>query len=107
MNSPHIDTLRKHEPEIFKQFGIQKIGIFGSVVRGEDNLDSDIDILVEFSPEEKTFDNYMGLKHYLESLFKRKVDLVTTDGIHPLIRKNVLREVVYTAMNREKTSLEY
>jgi len=95
MNSPHIDIQRKHETEIFKQFGVRKIGIFGSVVRGEDNPDSDIDILVEFSPGEKTFDNYMGLKHYLESLFKRRVDLVTTDGIHPHIRKSVLREVVY------------
>ncbi len=95
MNSPHIDILRKHETEIFKQFGVRKIGIFGSVVRGEDNPDSDIDILVEFSPGEKTFDNYMGLKHYPESLFKRRVDLVTADGIHPHIQKSVLREVIY------------
>jgi len=48
MNSPYIKILRKHETEIFKQFGVRKIGIFGSVARGEDNPDSDIDILVLF-----------------------------------------------------------
>lgn len=95
MDSLHIDVLKEHVTEIFEQFGVRKIGIFGSVVRGEDTPVSDIDILVEFSPGKKTFDNYFGLKQYLESLFGRKVDLVTTEGLHPYIRKNVLREVVY------------
>jgi len=95
MDSLHINVLNEHVTEIFEQFGVQKIGIFGSVVRGENTPESDIDILVEFSPGKKTFDNYFGLKQYLESLFGRRVDLVTTDGLHPYIRKNVLREVVY------------
>ena len=97
MNSPHIELLKKHENEIFKNFGVFKIGIFGSFARGEEKPNSDIDIFVEFSPGKKTFDNYMGLKYFLESLFKRRVGLVTYDGLNPHIRESVLNEVVYAS----------
>ena len=97
MNSPHIELLNAHENEIFKNFGVFKIGIFGSFARGEEKPKSDIDIFVEFSPGKKTFDNYMGLKYFLESLFKRRVDLVTYDGLNPHIRETVLNEVVYAS----------
>ena len=89
--------LKKHETEIFRKFGVSKIGIFGSFARGEEKPESDIDIFVTFSPGKKTFDNYMGLKNHLASLFKRKVDLVTYDGLNPHIRESVLNEVIYAS----------
>jgi uncharacterized protein len=42
-------------------FGVVRIGLFGSVLRNESNAGSDIDILIDFSPESETFDNYMNV----------------------------------------------
>jgi hypothetical protein len=90
-----LALLREHEPELKKRFGVAKIGIFGSFVRGEERPDSDVDVLVTFHKGEKTFDNYMGTKFYLEDLFRRKVDLVTDAALKPLIREPILRDVIY------------
>lgn len=90
-----LALLRQAEPELKKRFGVAKIGIFGSFVRGEERPESDVDVLVMFRNGEKTFDNYMGTKFYLEDLFGRKVDLVTYAALKPLIREPILREVVY------------
>ncbi|MEN6611353.1 MAG: nucleotidyltransferase family protein [Methanoregulaceae archaeon] len=90
-----LALLRKHEPVLKERFGIEKIGIFGSFARGEERPDSDVDVLVEFRAGEKTFDNYMNCKFYLEDLFGRKVDLVTNEALKPLIRDPILREVIY------------
>jgi len=54
-----------------------------------------IDILVEFKKGEKTFDNYMDLKFYLENLFKHDVDLVIKDALKVKLRSNILRSVKY------------
>jgi len=95
MNSPPVAKLKEHEAEVRGSFGVKKIGIFGSFARGEERPESDIDILVEFMPGKKTFDNYMGLKNFLESLFNRKVDLVTYEGLKPHIRDGIVSGVVY------------
>jgi hypothetical protein len=90
-----LGLLRQHEPELKTQFGVEKIGIFGSFARGEERPDSDIDVLVTFQAGRKTFDNFMGTKFFLEDLFKRKVDLVTDAALKPLIRDPILQDVVY------------
>ncbi|KQC07729.1 MAG: hypothetical protein APR55_00690, partial [Methanolinea sp. SDB] len=59
-------------------FGIKKIGIFGSVARGDERAESDIDIEVEFEEGSDNYKNFIGLSYYLDDLFKRRVDLVTT-----------------------------
>jgi len=88
-----IETLRRHEKEIKKRYGVKRIGVFGSYVRGEEGEKSDIDILVEF--DEPTFDNFINLFLYLEKLFGRKVDLVTTKALSPYISPIVEKEVVW------------
>lgn len=90
-----LDLLRRHEPLLKERFGIARIGIFGSFARGEERPLSDIDILVSFEEGKKTFDNFMGVKFYLEDLFGRKVDLVTEAALKPLIREPILRDVIY------------
>jgi hypothetical protein len=90
-----LALLRKHEPDIKKRFGVLKIGIFGSFVRGEERPDSDVDVLVTFRAGEKTFDNYMGCKFYLEDLFGRKVDLVMKGSIKKRLKPYILGEGVY------------
>ena len=74
---------------------VKEIGIFGSFVKGAQHQYSDVDILVEFEKGHKDFFNYMRLKHYLESLLDRKVDLVTKNAIKPMLREQILREVEY------------
>jgi len=88
-----IETLKKHEREIKERYGVRRIGVFGSYVRGEQKEASDIDILVEF--DEPTFDNFMNLSFYLEGLFGKKVDLITTRGMSPYISPVVEKEVVW------------
>lgn len=58
-----ISAIQKNRNKI-KAFGVKKLGLFGSVVRGEQRLDSDIDLLVEFQPEQKTFDNFIQLSFF-------------------------------------------
>jgi predicted nucleotidyltransferase len=90
-----LELLRKHEPELKKRFGVVKIGIFGSFIRGEERPDSDVDLLVTFRKGEETFDNYMDCKFYLEDLFGRKVDLVMNGAIKKRLKPYILGEVVY------------
>jgi len=89
-----LNILKSHENEIKKKFGVRRVGIFGSYARGEENETSDVDVLVEF--EEPTFRNFMGLVFFLEDLFGREVDLVTTGGLSPYVRPHVEREVVWS-----------
>ena len=82
--------------EVIRQkFGVRRIGIFGSFARGEEREDSDLDVLVVFEEGQKTFDNYMDLKFYLEDLFGREVDLVTERALKPQLKDIIMKEVVY------------
>lgn len=89
-----IKSLHKNLKEI-KGYGIKQIGVFGSFARSTQNSKSDIDVLVEFYPEQKNFDNYMELKFFLERLLSRKVDLVIKEAIKPRIKRYILDEVLY------------
>jgi predicted nucleotidyltransferase len=90
-----LALLREHEPILREQFGVKKIGVFGSFVRGEERPDSDVDILVEFRRGQETFDHYMDLKFYLEDLFGRSVDLVMKGAVKRRLREYIMNEVVY------------
>ena len=76
-----------------KRFGVRRIGLFGSAVRGTMTARSDIDFVVEF--RRKSFDGYMELKDFLEELFARKIDLVLLDAIKPSLREPILSQVIY------------
>jgi len=90
-----IEKLEGVLPLIRNRFGVAKIGIFGSVARGEDRQESDVDVLVEFAPGQTTFRNFIELAFYLEDLFGRRVDLVTDQGLSRYLRPYVEREVVW------------
>jgi predicted nucleotidyltransferase len=78
-----------------KSYGVQRIGLFGSFVRGDNKPNSDIDFLVDFYKEKKTLHNLIYLGDYLENLFGRKVDLVTPQGLSKYIGPYILKEVQY------------
>ncbi|MBI2629304.1 nucleotidyltransferase domain-containing protein [Candidatus Pacearchaeota archaeon] len=86
-----IKILSIHKSEINK-YGVKKIGLFGSFAKGKQNDKSDVDILVEFY--NASFDNYMGLKLFLENLFGRNIDLVIEKGLKPEL-SYIKKEVIY------------
>ena len=86
-----IERLRAAETEI-RAFVVRRLALFGSVVRGEARPDSDVDILVEFDPSQKTLQNFMSLADLLETVLERKVELVTTEALSPYIGPHILRE---------------
>ena len=88
-----LKILKERENEIKRRFKVKRIGIFGSHARGEEKETSDVDVLVEFV--EPSFDNFMDLAFFLEDLFGKDVDLVTTRGLSPYIAPIVEREVVW------------
>ena len=89
-----LTRIRQYPGEL-KAYGVKKLGLFGSFGRSAQNVKSDIDILVEFEQDCKTFDNYMELKFFLEKLFHRKVDLVIKDALKKGIKEQVLSQVRY------------
>lgn len=88
-----ILKLIEQNRETIEGFGVTKLGLFGSVVRGEAKQESDLDFLVEFDPY--SFDNYMNLLFFLEDLFQCKVDLVIPENIKPRLKPYIMEEVVY------------
>jgi len=85
-----MNMLKDHS-EILQKYGVKRIGLFGSFVRGEQKKNSDIDFLVEF--EKPVFENFMDLAFYLEELFGRKVELITNGSLSPYIQPYVEKEV--------------
>ena len=90
-----LNTISTHKPQL-TSFGVNKIGLFGSYARDEQQQYSDIDILVDIEPEKETFDNFMDIYNYLEDLFaEEKVEIFTTNGLSPYIGRHILKEVSY------------
>ena len=78
-----------------KKYGIKKAALFGSFARGEQKPDSDIDILVKFKDREnKTLLDLVGLELELVDVLNRKVDVLTYNSIHPLLKEYILKEQV-------------
>jgi hypothetical protein len=92
----YILSAIKTNSQMLKRLGISNVGLFGSYARGEQSVNSDIDILIDFIPEMENFDNYMAVCDLFEQLFKNeKVEIVTKNGLSPYIGPKILNEVVY------------
>ncbi len=93
-----LDKIKKiiigEMPYLMNEYGVKEIGVFGSVVRGEQKKNSDVDVLVEFSKPITLF-GYADLQRYLEKKLGEKVDLVHKRGLKPIIKDYILKEVQY------------
>jgi uncharacterized protein len=78
--------------------GVKRIGLFGSFVRQQQCAQSDVDLLVEFEPDRKTFDAFMDLCFFLEAILQRRVELVTLESLSPYLGPHILREVEYATL---------
>jgi predicted nucleotidyltransferase len=89
-----IKIIRNKKPEMESRYGVQRLGLFGSYVRGRQRKKSDIDILVTFNRDIDLFD-FLDLRKYLESQLQAKVDLVMETALKPAVGKRILSEVEY------------
>ena len=89
-----IKIIRNKKPEMESRYGVQRLGLFGSYVRGRQRKKSDIDILVTFNRDIDLFE-FLDLRKYLESQLQTKVDLVMETALKPAIGKRILSEVEY------------
>ena len=90
-----LEYLRENKDYFYKKYGIKSIKLFGSVARGEDNKNSDIDLLIEFKDfKSANLRNYMGFIKEIQQTFKRKADVATNEMIKPLLWKYIKRDLI-------------
>jgi uncharacterized protein len=87
-------NLRVQKPTLVAKYKVKEIGIFGSYVRGEQNPQSDLDILIDFE-EYPSLLEFVGIEDELSERLGLKVDLVMKSGLKPRIGQRILREVIY------------
>ena len=93
-----LQLIRANQAEII-HFGVKELALFGSFKRNEANENSDVDLMVEFEPGQKTFSNFMRLAFFLQDLFGRKVELLTRQSLSPFIGPKILNELEYVSLS--------
>ena len=90
-----LEQLSLHKKEI-RAFGVSRLRLFGSFAADANvHTDSDVDLLVDFEPEKKTYDNFIDLSFFLENLLGRKVELITTESLSKHIGPHILKHAQY------------
>jgi hypothetical protein len=94
MTTLDLAALQQRREDILalcQHYQASNVRVFGSVARGGNREDSDVDLLVDF-PDDNSVLDYVALQRELEMLLSRKVDLVMSECLHPLIKEQVLQE---------------
>jgi len=91
MINMELEGLKHKIIPVLERYDVKRAAVFGSFVRGEQKEDSDIDILVEFEGKKSLLD-LAGLKIELEEALQRKVDVLTYNSLHPLLKDRILQE---------------
>jgi predicted nucleotidyltransferase len=86
-----IDILRRELPYFVSEYGVKRIGLFGSYAKGTQAEDSDVDIVVEF--ERPIGLKFVEFGEYLEKLFGRKTDVLTPAGINGIRIQRVAEDI--------------
>jgi hypothetical protein len=90
-----LETLRRSEPAL-RGRGVRHAALIGSVARGDNRPDSDIDIMIEIDPDARiTVFDYVDLKEYIANLFGEPVDVVNRDGLKSYVRPAVTADAIY------------
>ncbi len=89
-----FDRIRSIFPKLSER-GVERVGVFGSFVRGEQRDESDVDLLVTFDGSKKTLANFVEAADLLEESMGRKVEVVTPESLSRHIGPHILREVEY------------
>lgn len=94
-----ILKLLEENREQIKDFGVSKLGLFGSYAKGEQNEDSDMDFYVEFEEGKKTFNNLINLAFYLEDNLGQKVDVLTDKSVSERLRNVMEKNIQYVELH--------
>lgn len=78
-----------------RDFGVQRLGLFGSFRHDQPTPESDVDLYVEFAPGQATFDHFMDLSFFCEAMLRRRVEIVTPNSLSPHLGPRILRDVEY------------
>jgi predicted nucleotidyltransferase len=97
-NKSELFLLIKKYADNIKKFGVNEIGVFGSFRRDMVTQQSDIDFLVNFDPQQKTYQNLFDLYTFLTEKTGRKVEVVTKQGLNKHIGLHILKEVEYVSL---------
>jgi hypothetical protein len=89
-----LEQLSALRPELAGRYGVREIGLFGSVLRGEQTSESDVDVLVDFERPISLF-RFAEMENFLADRLHEKVDLVMKSALKPAIGKQILQEVRY------------
>jgi hypothetical protein len=90
----YVEILRRYKNSNATKYGIEKIGIFGSVARGEEKSESDVDVCVELSKPDLFY--MVHIKEDLQELFGKPVDVVRMrPRMNSVLRRNIERDTVY------------
>lgn len=89
-----LEIIRQTRTELTVRFGVDRLGLFGSYVRGQERRRSDIDLLVSFQRDIDLFE-FLDLKEFLQERLHHKVDLVMDSALKPSLGKRIRAEVEY------------
>ncbi len=91
-----LDFLKKNKDYFKKTFHIKEIGIFGSYARGEETLESDIDIIVEFDDTiQNIYDVKIQLKEIFKNTFDKEIDIARKKYLKKRVKDKILKDIVY------------
>ena len=87
--------MRRSEPAL-RSRGVRHAALFGSMARGSNRADSDIDIMIEVDPDSRiTVFDYVDLKEYIANLFDAPVDVVSREGLKSHVRPAAMADAIY------------
>jgi predicted nucleotidyltransferase len=96
MNGEEVLTILRRNQGELRARGVRRVALFGSLARGEGDADSDIDILIELSPDARLdLFAYVGLKKFIAGLFSGPVDVVDVDALKPHVRRPAAADAIY------------
>jgi len=93
-----VSLLETHADEL-RALGARKVGVFGSLARGKETPESDVDVYLEFAEGMKNYDNFFAIHELLEEIFGRPIDLVTDGSLNESKARLILPTVRYAAIN--------
>ncbi|MEZ4511141.1 MAG: nucleotidyltransferase family protein [Chloroflexota bacterium] len=94
----HVLQKLKAQHPTMRHYGVRRYGLFGSFARNEATIQSDVDLLVEFKPEHKTFLNFSNLAFFLEEILQRRVELLTPESLSPYMSQEILQSTDFVSV---------